>query len=109
MGQGREGSSHSWLHWANGGWWGEAVEAATVVGPSPAGISAALGSQAGPVQGPVGLTPLSFLSHPMGGEMCGGSGAGILGKPLHQCYLQGSCFLCGTVPQLVPALAVSVS
>jgi hypothetical protein len=75
------------------------VEAATLVGPSPAGIAAALGSQAGPVQGPVGLTPLSFLSHPMGGEMCGGSGAGILGKPLHRCSPLGHSFPRGASPR----------
>jgi hypothetical protein len=57
------------------------VEAATVVGPSPAGISAALGSQAGPARGPAGLTSLSFLASSTGSEMHGGGGAGIPGKP----------------------------
>lgn len=91
MGQGREGSSHSWLHWANlgKGAEGNVVEAATLVNPrKPGGASV----------GPVGLTPLSFLARSAGGEMYGGGGAGIPGKPPHQCSPQA------TVSHVTPRL-----
>ena len=91
---------------------GGAVEAVTLVGPSPAGITAALGSQAGPAWGPMGLIPLSFLARPAGGEIRGGGGgAGISGKPLHWCsplghgFLRGQCALLPPKPEvLIPVL-----
>jgi hypothetical protein len=86
------------------------VESVTLVGPSlgVAGIEAALGRQAGPAQDPVGLTPLSFLACPTGGEMRGGGGAGILGKPPRWCCPLGRGFPHRALPRLVPTLAISV-
>ena len=55
MGQGREGSSHSWLHQANWGWGGKAAEAATLVGPRKPG---------GAGTGPLRASPL-FLFLPI--------------------------------------------
>jgi hypothetical protein len=90
----------------SGGWGGKAVEASTLVGPSPAGITAALGSQPGPAQNPVGLAPLSFLACPAGSEIHGvGGGAGTPGKPPHWCSPLGHGFPCGASPWPVWAAA----
>jgi hypothetical protein len=65
---------------------GNASEVATLVSPRNPG---------GARVGSVGLAPLSFLAHPAGGEMCGGGGAGILGKPPP----------CATVSHVAPHLS----
>jgi hypothetical protein len=82
MGQGKKGSSHSWLHPANSGSRGKAVEAATLVSPSPAGIMAALGSQA---RAPRALPLFLFLPVPQAVRSMMGGGVGVPGKPPYRC------------------------
>jgi hypothetical protein len=85
VGQGKEGSSHSWLHWANSGE-GGGGRGSDSSRPLPSRHHGRSRKPGGPVRGPLGFAPLSFLARPAGGEIRGGGGAvaGIPGKPPHQ-------------------------
>jgi hypothetical protein len=75
MGQGREGSSHSWLHRAISGRGEEGGGGGESSRPLPSrhhGCSRKPGGAG--AEAPVGLSPLSFLAHHAGSEMRGGGG-----------------------------------